>query len=154
MQGKVSQLRQLKNEAFIENLEIGKIKSSDEYVALSEQIKELADKQSIMIPEASKAFEYEALKREIMDEMNSTRDYSVEGLVAKFTEKKEVNQSKLIEVLDGDFGLFQELASVTQKNIKDFAKTQPGLKKPLLNCIEVVSRTLKDVEIINNEEKI
>ena len=150
MQDKVKRLRQLKNEADSENLTINRIKSSDEYVALGAQIKELADQQSAMIPREEKAFEYSELKKEILDYMIKNREYDIEGLMAKFTEKKEVNQSKLIEVLGGDFGLFQELANVTQKNIKDFAKTQTGLKKPLLGCIEVVSRTLKDVEIINN----
>jgi len=54
----------------------------------------------------------------------------------------------VLEVIGGDFGIFQELATISQVKLKDFAKTQVGLQKPLMNCIEIVSKQIKDIELI------
>jgi len=148
MQSKINRLRQLSDQMFSEQSAVSKVKNSPEYEQIGNQIQTLLDKQSALLPEESSSSEYASLKMEIVNQMKAESNYDLEGVIPKFTEKKEVNQNKVMEVIGGDFGLYQELSTITQKTLKDFATTQAGLKKPLMNCIEVVSRELKDISLI------
>ena len=147
MKNKINHLRELANKVFSEQTELMRIRQSLDYSNIEGEIRILRDKQESMLPEQTASAEYSELKREIMNQMNLDRDYVVDGVTPKFTEKKAVNQNKVMDVIGGDFGLYQELSTITQKTLKDFAKTQSGMKKPLMNCIEVVSRELSDITI-------
>jgi len=145
---KINRLRELSDQMFTEGSAIEKVRNSKEYQELANEIQDLLDKQHAMLPDKVASLEYAELKLEMIKEMKVSNKYDYEGIIAKFTEKKEVNQNKVLEVIGGDFGIFQELATISQVKLKDFAKTQVGLQKPLMNCIEIVSKQIKDIELI------
>lgn len=143
----INRFRLLFDQLSTEEAEVQKVKQSTEYQELESQIQNLLEKKSEMLPKGIAYEQYADCKTQIMREMKGTNTYEVEGIVCSFTEKKEVDQNMVLEAIGGDFGIFQELASISQVKLKDFAKTQPGMKKPLMNCIRIVSKELKDIRL-------
>lgn len=146
----------LESENFLHEARIAGAKSSPDYEKLSKEvdelnlrIKELQDKQRAMLPESDVEIRLSEARKELINGL--IRGETYEGVQPKYKEKKEVNQTMLLEALGGDFGIYQELSSVTQKALKDFTKKEKRLSKVLNNCIQVTSRTIVDYELINNK---
>ncbi len=124
------------------------ILNSDEACDLNDEIEELKERLTkLKSPLTEKRTELAKLQATILAASDGRTE--IDGVIVKYTYKSEVNKSKLIEVLDNDLDTFMILASVTQKAVKDYAKDQPGMKKPLMGCVEVVSTTPSSL-LINN----
>ncbi len=140
-------LAELKKKLDLEGAERARVKYGEQYVALSKQIEALMEEQDeLLAPLPNSQPEYEALAREVMDIMDAEKVYTCGNVSAKFKEKNEVNTSKVLSVIGGDMDLFVQMANITQTKLKDFAKSS-GLKKELMDCVEVVSRDIVSLEI-------
>jgi len=141
---KISALAKLKAAAFEELQKVNDVRASEEYEQIGVEMERLAQQRLEMLPEQTKQVEYNDLKDLILEEMRKTGQYDYTGITAKFKTKKKVNASKVMEAIGGDFGIYQDLSEITQKTLKDFAATQPGMKKALMSCVEEISRELTD----------
>lgn len=122
---------------------------SEEYRNLQLSIENAQALQKSMlsnVPDSS--VEYATLKRQVIAEFQSKGIEKHGNVVAQFKERKEVNTRRVLDVLAGDVGLFMELATVQQTKLKDFAKSNPNIKKELTECIEVVAREITDLSIL------
>ena len=125
---------------FNKNLEI-----NNEYVHLKEQ-KEIIDKRikEIEFERITILDEISDSKRYLLAEANEKKLDEIGDYKVKWKEKKEVDTAKLFSVV-GDVDAFVSIASVTQKDLKSYAKERSDLKKPLMGCISVTSREAVDL---------
>lgn len=132
------------------------IKLSPEYKEIVEQMNELQEKKDALndklyemiaaVPESGS--EYAAIKMEVMELLKVEQREGFGNVKAKFSTKKQVNSTTLINALQGDLTQFMNLAKPTQKAVTEFAKElDPEQKKAVLNSIEVVSREMTDISI-------
>ena len=141
-------LAALKTRLEAETAERAKVMSSDEYTAIGEQIVELMRKQdALLAPLPDSRLEYDELRKQVIEEMNKEGIFAVGNVAAKWKEKSEVNKERVMTTIGGDIDQYFTLSHVTQVKLKEFAKENPELKKELLNCIEVVSREVIDLEV-------
>lgn len=141
-------LAELKKKLDLEAAERAKVVSSEEYAAIGKEIDALMQKQNALLaPLPDSRLQYEELRKQVIDAMNREGVWAVGQVAAKFREKSEVNTSKVLQVIGGDMDIYISLSNITQVRLKDFAKTSPELKKPLLDCIETVSREIVDLEV-------
>jgi len=144
----IEQLTALKRKIDQEDMERGKIKYGDEYAALEKEIEALTAKREAMllsVPDSSE--EYAAVKRQVLDYMKANNLSHVENVSAVTRERKEVNKSRVLNILGGDIDNYIALSTVTQVGLKDFAKSSP-YKKDLMDCIEVVGTDIVDLEVL------
>lgn len=85
--------------------------------------------------------EAEKLKQQILQEMKKKGEIYHGGLKAKVTEKKVVNQDKVLEAVGGDIEKFLSLSSITQKAIKDLGEFD------LDSVLEIIEIEYKDLVI-------
>ena len=64
---------------------------------------------------------------------------------AKMRAKNEVNTRTVMHVLEGDIDNFFLLATIKQKDWKDFCDANPQYKKEKSKCIEKVGETIVDI---------
>ncbi len=141
-------LSELKRTVDLEDAARAHAKYEPDYLALAEQIDALMKQQDAMLaglPDSRSA--YDSLRKEVIERMNTEKVYALENVSAKWKERNEVNTSKVLQVIGGDMDIYISLSSITQLKLKDFAKVTPELKKPLLECIETVSREIVDLSI-------
>lgn len=148
-QSDVDDLRRLHKASLDEEIAANRVRNSKEYEGFQTQIQDLCAQRDAMLPKQDSQLEYEDLKKKIVDHMKKNGVGEVEGVNIKYRETKAVNNSRFMEVIGGDFDIFESLATITQKSLTEFAKTEPGLKKPLMDCVEVLSRDVSDIELIN-----
>lgn len=144
----INRFRQVSDSLFSERMAKEKVMATSEYSELTDQMAVLAEQRDALLPDCPSEVLFNSLKGEILTDVKAGTITEADGITIKFREKKEVNQNKVMEAIGGDFGIFQELASITQAKLKDFAKTQGGLKKSLMACVEVVSREPVDITLI------
>jgi len=115
-----------------------KIEASEEYMECKLLIEENEKKQKKLL---SRIIDYSEemhdLELLIIEEMQKLGIKENELVELKFKDTKKVNARAVKEVLR-DEDAFWTLANITQKSLKDMAKSMPGLKKPLYSCIETV----------------
>jgi len=141
-------LAELKKKIEAENTERAKVRFGEAWTDIQRQIDALMKKQEELISGIEdSSTDYEAKKREVIDQMKAQNVYAVGNVSAKFKEKKEVNRSKALEALGGDLDMYFTISNITQVALKDFAKENPAFKKGLMEAIEVVSKEVVDVEI-------
>lgn len=140
----LSAIEKYEEEVIKWEMEVEKIKASDDYKVLEKQLED-------MTPEKPDSTEADKARDKIMDKI-SAGDIP-EGVSPKYKESKAVNSSKFLEVIGGDIDVFTSLATITQKSLKDFAKTQPDLKKVIEGCIETTGRVVSGFKIIKPEVK-
>ena len=127
-----------------------KILNSDEYIGLKEVIRveqERLEKLTKPIQEAS--FIVQTTQNDLLEWAKENEQFETDDFSVKFREKKEVNKEKLFGILE-DTDLFVSLATISQKVLKDYAKENKDLKKPLENCIEVTEKTPVSVSLNEN----
>lgn len=143
-----NQLAELKKTLDLEAAERAKVIASPEYQSLAQRIEACMLQQNSMLSGAPDSrLEYEALRKRVIEEMNKEGIFAVGNVAAKWKEKSEVNKERVMTTIGGDIDQYFTLSHVTQVKLKEFAKENPEMKKELLNCIEVVSREVVDLEI-------
>jgi DNA repair exonuclease SbcCD ATPase subunit len=126
-----------------------KILNSDEYAKLKEQFEEIKKKiEEFSEPVGMKKVECMNLEKQMMDWAVANKQTETDKYIVKFRETKKVNKERLFGVLDGDIDAFILIASITQKDLTEYAKENNDLKKPLEDCVEVVSRDPVSVTIL------
>ena len=118
-----------------------KIKESPEYVDMKNKL----DDMEAPIRAANDA--YNAVRDQIISDMKASGDTGLYGLKAKIRKNNAVNIPNLLNELNGDIGLFCEIAEVKQKGIKDFAKENERYKDLPKKCIEETGFTIVDIII-------
>lgn len=138
-----------------EKLKRAQIECSDQYLELSRKIDSLQIEKAAMVESLQDdriESELEDLKTTLFAVMEREGREVVGKWKGKYREEKGVNKRKLLDVLQGDLDRFFEMSSVTQVALKSFAKAEGGDRKDMLmDCIEVVSRKLIDIEPIEKE---
>lgn len=143
-----NQLAELKKTLDLEAAERAKVLSSDEHAAIGKEIDALMQKQNALLaPLPDSRLEYEELRKQVIDAMNREGVWAVGQVSAKWKERNEVNKERVMSVIGGDIDLYFTLSNVTQVKLKEYAKENPDLKKPLLACVETVSREIVDLVI-------
>jgi len=113
---------------------------SDEYLAKKALIEDLEQELKQMTVGCVNYDEVIQEKaQEIITEMESQGVTGTNLVEIKYKEHKRVNPLALKHVLD-DEDAFMTLIDIKQSVVKDFAKDNEALKKPLYSCIEVVKR--------------
>ena len=133
-----------------ESLKRDAIRKSDKYVKLQEKILKLtADLDAMCSGIPDSAAEYDEAQLALIDEMKRTGDDRVGNFVAHYRHRKAVNGARLFNVLGNDIGLFMEIATVSQKNLNEFAKGNPDLKKELVGCVEDAGKEIDSLTFLD-----
>jgi uncharacterized protein YjgD (DUF1641 family) len=137
MQEKHERLKLEETPEYIEKQ--SQIESSQKYLEglLQEQKDLLKD-----VPDSTE--EYEAVYRMVLGEMKEKGLSTLENITAKFRTKNEVNTRKVMEVLEGDMDNFFLLATIKQKDLKEFSK---DTDYNMSGCVEEISKELVDISI-------
>lgn len=149
MQALAATLTALQKTVNEESIARTKIMCSDEYSKLSGQIAALTEQRDSLlaqVPDSTPALA--EAKKLMIAAMQAEGRMMFENVKGKFREKKEVNPNRVLTVLDGDMDLYFTISNVTQVALKEIAKTMPEKKDALMDCIEVVSRDMVDVEVV------
>lgn len=125
------------------------VKSSKEYQDKLNQLSKLDEDLAAMIPVRPVDAEYEEIEKNLLARIDAGE--VPDWIVPKYSEKKEVNSRRFYEAIGEDIGIFMDMVSITQAKLKDFAKTQPGLKKSIESCIEVISRKASGFELVSEK---
>lgn len=138
---------QLTQKSESESQDRATIKLQSGYYELENLIQDAKEKQEAMlagVPDSTG--DLEAIKIELMDIMKTEGLTKFRSIYAKMGKKSTVNGARLLNTLGGDIGLFMEIATITQKALKDFSDSNYPIKNELLACIdsEIV---MKDLEI-------
>lgn len=143
----VAELRALQSEAAIEAISVEKVRQGDEYRGIEKEISELMSLKESLLPDTPVSRLAAQKLEELNDAIRTAGVRSVPGLKIKYKVSNFVNQNRVLTALGGDFGIYQELSTITQKALKDFAATQDATtRKSLLDCIEVESETYNGFE--------
>ena len=148
MQALYATLVDLQKKVDAESLARAEIQYSEPFIKLNQEI-ELAKaaQESMLSAVTDSREELQKAKDALKDAMKAQNLTAYQNAVAKFKERKEVNQSRLLHVLGGDMDAYIAMSNVTQVALKDFAKKDPR-KNELLDCIEITARELVDLEIL------
>ena len=152
IQEKIEKLNYFKKVIKKEEIERDVIRSRDDYLVLAKQIRELGEKQKLLIDVVeSHDTEFEDLKLEVIDYFKSENIEQLENVSAKFKKKNEVSVSKVLAVLGGDIDQLVTMSGITQKNLKDFAglESNKPIKKELMDCVEETKKEIVDLDILD-----
>jgi len=138
----------LKQKMYEENMNRMELEDSEEYQALERVITSAKKEQIQMMKELpDSSSDYENAKQNMLEWFRESGQSKYANLEAKYKFKYKVHNMEVLDVLGGDMGMFQELIEISQKSLKEFAKDNPDLKRPLLNCVKEQSRQLSDLKI-------
>lgn len=136
--GKVLELRAKVRE---ENLARMAIEDSPRCQELTESIKRLTSERDSMFIDCTDSIpELEAAKKELMEEFKAQNLSEYQGITGKYNIKRDVNPNKVFHVIEGDYGVFMDFASMTQKALDELIEIYPERKKDLLDCIETTQK--------------
>ncbi len=139
----------LKGKILGEKIALAELRESEEYRALDRVINDAKKRQVEMLASVlDSSSEYEEKRLAMLDWFRSSGSESYANIKAKYRVKNRVNPRRVLEVLGGDWGTFEELIEITQSRLKDFGDAQPDLKKDLKDCIEQSSKELVDIEVV------
>ncbi len=147
-----TQLTDLKLRLMQESHERLKLEETEEYTELQKEIsslqssidEKLESQREILSQVPDSTEEYEAVYRMVLGEMKEKGLSVLENITAKFRTKNEVNTRKVMEVLEGDMDNFFLLATIKQKDLKEFAK---DTDYNMSGCVEEISKELVDISI-------
>ncbi len=132
-----------------EKLTRTQIEMSEEYEALGRVIRSAQEERESMFDNIeNSAIELSEAKAEFMKYLQSNLTYENEKIERKYRIKKQVNPTKVLEVLHGDFGRFSELIKISQKDLKEYSGSDEDLQKSFKGCIDTISKELTDFKII------
>lgn len=133
-----------------EDIERSKIIYSDAYVELNKKIDALKAQQEEMLSAIpNSAVEMETAKKDLIAAMKVEGLSHFKNAVARYKERKEVNRSKVMEVIGGDWDTYMSISNITQVSLKDFAKSNPLIKNELMDCVESVGKEFVDLELVS-----
>lgn len=136
--GKVLELRAKVRE---ENLARMAIEDSEQCKALTEQITRLtAERDAMFIDCTDSVPELEAAKKELIAEFKAQNLSEYQGITGQYKIDRKVNANQVLNVLEGDIGIFMDFASMTQKALDQAIEVFPSKKKELLDCIETTQK--------------
>ena len=127
------------------------IRKSDKFLSLQAQIVKLTENLSGMTAGiADHSAEYTAAEKAMIAEMAQTGVGKIGNIVAHYRKTNAVNGSRLYRAVGEDIGLFMEIATVSQKALKEFAKGNPDLKDELLGCIEETGQVIDSLTFLDS----
>ena len=117
------------------------ILNSDSYFDLKKEMDVLQKKMDTMLePIAQKGKELTIAQMQLLQWAVDNNQLETSKYRVDFRERKEVNKEKLFSLL-GDVDTFVTISSITQKDLKEYAKEHKDVRASLEGCIEVVERT-------------
>lgn len=91
--------------------------------------------------------DFEKAKKDMIAEMQQSGRAKIGKVSARYTKSNRVNGAGVFRTLGEDIGLFMEIATISQKSLKEWAKGNPDLKDELIDCIEEAGQTVTDISI-------
>lgn len=133
-------------------------KCYSDLVKTNKELAESTEYQSLLVQKEQilgKIKTFEEKRKQVLENIDDSKRYllvqanqenleEIGEYKVKWKEKKVVDSAAVYNVV-GDIDAFISVSSISQKDLKTYAKERKDIKKPILNCIKVISREAVDI---------